>query len=462
MKIYIFALKKYLWLFIFTVIFFAEIHADEVKSLAVIGFINLGDKTENSINLVVCKSMTTFLSKLPGIKIRPFSDVENAAKEENFWESRKLDVNAALDIGLKLKVNQAIFGTYSVNKQNETIIITVYDYDVKTSELILKREYKGDAGRDIFDTVDKLIKNISSLILGKDIKIGKLNVEINAENREYKLYINNVFQKDIKKSEGFSDIIAANEDAEISLRNLKDGKENEVYKDFIRVKEDDIYKLSYTPSGSILIKTVPKAAIIVNDIPAGETGENGEINIKNIRSEFTNVIKINKDGKEIWEKEVLVEEGKSYQLIIEGGKEGIIKANIPKDESKNAIRPVQKEGGRKFYIPIRFFEGGLGGSIGVDYKFIDYFRVSASFGVVFNFERVVLTEDADISYSFFRSGDFRLWLSTGGFCYNANHFILSPILKLEMEWWKLFIDAGMRYSMMDGGIYPMIGIGVRF
>lgn len=115
---------------------------EDKQTLAVIGFINMGDKPDKDINLVISKSMIIFLSKVPGVKIIEFDDVEKHAKQNNFWESKKLDINTALDMGLLMKAKHIIVGDYKVNKQKDTILINVYVYDVTTGDLILKKKVR--------------------------------------------------------------------------------------------------------------------------------------------------------------------------------------------------------------------------------------------------------------------------------------------------------------------------------
>ncbi len=223
--------------------------------------------------------MNIFLSKLPGVEIKEFNEVEKLAGQNNFWESKKLDINTALDMGLMMKAKHIITGDYKVNKEKDTILINVYVYDVTTGDLILKRQYEDRAGADIFDTIDKIIKNISSLIIGRTITEGKLKVDVEAENKVYKLFINGNYQKDINKGEGYMENIVAEVPNEISLRIPGQGIEKEVYRNFITVKEGEVYSLDYFPSGSVTIKTKPFSEIFINNVSFGKAGTNGELNL---------------------------------------------------------------------------------------------------------------------------------------------------------------------------------------
>lgn len=143
-------------LFAFTLV----AQAEGAKTIAVAGFVNQGNKTEDSVNKVISKSLITFLKKVKGTKVTSFEVIENLAEENKLWASKTLDTNKVVDMGLNLAVQQVVAGTYKVDKSKDTIKITVYVFDPAMSELKLKRDYNGDAGIDIFDTIDRLIRNI--------------------------------------------------------------------------------------------------------------------------------------------------------------------------------------------------------------------------------------------------------------------------------------------------------------
>jgi hypothetical protein len=144
------------------------------------------------------------------------------------------------------------------------------------------------------------------------------------------------------------------------------------------------------------------------------------------------------------------------------GKEAIFKTDISKKGYNKQLDLISKTDNRTVSFPIRLLEGGLGGCLGIDFKPIDIFRFSFFGGGVYISEHFIPTAGADISFSFLKAGDVGLWLSAGGFCYFSRHFIASPVLKLEIDWAGLFIESGLRYSVMtDGKLYMMIGFGYK-
>lgn len=219
--------------------------ADKPKSIAVLGFINTGNKSDNNINLMITKSLTTFLSKLQEISLTSYDAVQKTAGENRYWEQKTMDTEKALDMGLNLAASEIITGEYTVDKKKETIKINVYVYNPATSELVFKREYSGGAGMDLFDTVDKMIRNLSAQILGHPVTMGRLNVEVVSDNA-YQLYIDSVFQKKLTKSDGYNEIFPANQNAVVSLR--LPGSTADAYSETVRVKDGETYNISYKPS----------------------------------------------------------------------------------------------------------------------------------------------------------------------------------------------------------------------
>lgn len=169
-----------------------------------------------------------------------------------------------------------------------------------------------------------MIKNISSLILGRTITTGKLKVDIESENRDYKLFINGNFQKEINKNAGYMDSIVADSANEISLRIPGQGVEKEVYRNFITVKEGEVYALDYFPSGSLSVKTKPMSEIFINNVSSGKADINGELNLSNVRAGVSNLIRIENSGKVLGIKAINIEEGKNYELVFDAGKENTL------------------------------------------------------------------------------------------------------------------------------------------
>ncbi len=408
----------------------------DVKTIAVVGFINQGDKTDDSINKVISKSLITFLGNISGTKVTSYEAMEKLALEKNFWQSKDLDVDTAVEMGLDLAVKQVVTGTYKVNKKNGTIKITVYVYDPATAELKLKRDYSGDSGAGIFDTIDKLIRNISSELVGHTVTMGSLEVDISSDST-YNLTINKVFRKKITRNDGFRENEAGDEPLEISLTLAEN--EQEVYHKTVTLKDGEDRIITYTPSGTVDVRIgAPGIKVFADDVFAGETEKSGEIVINNLKSDTNHTIRIEKDNKIIDTRTVTVGEGKTL--------------------------PVEFSlGGRQFYFPVELLEGGLGGEAGFGWYFTDSFRAFAEGGAIYYpGEGIVPEAEAGIAFSFLKSGDFRVWVDASAFSYFSSPIIISPVLKLELSWGGFFIGGGVRCGISPSlQIYPMLSIGVR-
>ncbi len=429
----LFTLMLFPLFLIFTMTLTAQ--AGDIKTIAVVGFINQGDKTDNSVNKVISKSLITFLAKVKGTKVISYEVIEKLAEDNNFWESKELNVETASEMGLNLAVKQVVTGTYKIDNKKEIVHITVQVYDPATSELKLKRDYKGDAGTGIFDTIDRLIRNISSELVGHAVVMGNLEVEISSGST-YNLLINQIFQKKISSKEVFKETEAAEEPLVISLTIPETGRE--VFNDTVTLKDGENRIVTYSPSGSIAVRTgIAGIKVLADDMPAGETGNNGELIIGNLKAGSNHTVRIEKDSKNMGSKTILVEEGKIHPA------EFII---------------------RSLFFSIHAFDGGLGGVLGPDYYFTDFFRASLLVGAVYMWGTFVPEAEADIGFEVWKAGDFKIFATAGVFSYinlTASP-IISPVARLEFSWYQLFIEGGCRYGLDDKSFNPMIGIGYRF
>ena len=241
----------FLFLSIILSVSVSSLFTEEIKTIAVAGFINQGVKTDDPINKVISKSLITYLGKIGGVRVTPFAIMEKLAAENKFWKSKKLDIETAVEMGLSLKAERVVTGTYKVDAKNNTIEIIVYIYDPVTDKLKLQREYSGDAGVEIFDTIDRLIRNISIELVGHPVYMGNLEVEISSDSA-YSLLINKNFQKKITRQDGFKEIEPAEEPIEVSIVIPETGRE--VYHDTITLRDGENRDITYAPSGVIVVK----------------------------------------------------------------------------------------------------------------------------------------------------------------------------------------------------------------
>ncbi len=241
---------KYLFIaaaFLLKTCFSSAVFAQESRSIAVLGFINLGGKFDASVNKTITRSLITFLSKIPEINITSYEAVGKAAADNKYWESKSFSPDAAVDMGLSLAVSQVVSGDYAVDHKKGTVIINVYVYDTVSAAMKLQRKYTGEAGPELFDTVDRMIRNVSTLITGRTIKMGRLEVEIEDTNA-YKLGINGKFMKKISKSDSYSDIEIAEEPLDITLS--VPATEKVIYRTNVSIGDGLTVNITYNPNPS--------------------------------------------------------------------------------------------------------------------------------------------------------------------------------------------------------------------
>jgi|GEM_PF-4760690 TolB-like protein len=394
---------------VFIAVLVSSARADEAKSIAVVGFINQGEEIDDSVNKVISKSLITFLGKIRDVRVVSYEAVEKIAQENNFWKSKKLIMDQAVEMGLDLAVKQVVTGTYKINKKNGSILIIVQVIDPATSELKLKREYTGDAGPGIFDTIDRLIRNISTELVGHPVLMGSLEVDISADT-SYNLLINKVFQKKLTKQSHFTDIEESGEPLEVSLTIPETGFE--VYHETITLKDGENRVITYSPSGTIFVKAgIKGVSIIADGSQVGETDIKGELVIRMLKAGVSHTIRAEKDGKVIGVKTIMMEEGRFYIA----------------DFSVNA---------RNLYYSVHALQGMIGATAGVDYYFTEYLRASVHAGGGFLYGYwgyFVPVADLDIGLEIWKINDLKIFAGIGGFSYFVAPYSVSPDAWLEIS-----------------------------
>ena len=196
--------------------------AEEIPSVTVAGFINLGKPADSTINIMITKSLITFLSKVSE-GITPYENSLKAAEENGFFTAGKMNPETAILIAQTFGSERVIAGDYLVNDKDQTIAVNVYVYDVITGKLKLQRSYSGPIGLDLFDTIDKIIRDVTGLVIGKAVELGKLKVAIENSTNSYELFINDKPEKNIDSKVGFEDEYVAGRTVRVMLKSKNTG-----------------------------------------------------------------------------------------------------------------------------------------------------------------------------------------------------------------------------------------------
>lgn len=318
------------WLVLIVLFLFTSgVFSQERTKLAILGFLNKGDKSDDYYNSMISGSLSSFLSKLKELKVLSYSEVSKVVSNKGLLDKKELDFNLAVDTGVILGASQVLIGDYIVNKKAKEININFYVYDVKTGDLRLKRSYTGKTDMDFFDTMDRIISIVGSLILARPLFLGKLFVEIDSDG-EYLLYINDSFQKKVSKRESFSDSVLAEESFVLSLKESKGMKE--VYRGEILLKSEERYYFKYIPSGMVKIngKGFEGGEIYTNEIFYNILSKNGETIISNIRAGTEYSVYLKKGDILTEKKLVKIEEGQTKEINFKI--ENLRKTKIPLED----------------------------------------------------------------------------------------------------------------------------------
>lgn len=414
-------------------------YSAEEKTISVAGFLNKGARSDDSVNLVISKSLISVLQKVPGFKVTPFSRVESEAKKRDLWTVKNYELNNLLDFGLLFAAKTIVCGDYLIDKGKETVQINVFAYNVATGELTMKRTYKGSAGVDIFDTIDNMVKNITSLLAGRAVVFAKLDLNIVNTKQVYHLYISSNFQKAVSSADPFSENVLANEPLLVTLQ--KPDNANEVFRKSLLLKEGEVQKISYEPSGTVVVRFKGGAgsAVFLDGKKVGVIDNAGECLISGINLA---------DGQH------------KIHVVRKEDSNNVKSFNL--EEGKTAV--VDFSGGNKWFgASVYALTGGLGGSAGIDLYPMDFLRISPHGGVVFIANTLVPIAELDVACRFLEFGNLGLWANAGvSFYFVTGPVVISPMLKLEVSWWLFFANCGARYSLYDGNFYPALNAGVRF
>ena len=306
---------------IFALTAFSE--TSSIKTITVAGFINKGSSEGENINIILTKSLIGTLEKIPNSIITPYSEVEKIVSENGLWKLKKIDIDLALQTAQPFGSRQLIIGEYKVNPSANQVSINVYVYDVITGELKLKRNYRGNTGLDLFDTIDNIAKNIGGLILGKKFSLGRVVVKIQDSTNNYIVNINAKNIGTTSEEHPFETEILSGETVEISLKISNSDKE--VFRKAINVASSKTNEIIYTPYSSLNIQNLLNDGIIlINEKPCGSLEKEQSLIISNILPDKTYNIALQHNEKILQKREVVTKEGETA-LVVFAEKRGIKK-----------------------------------------------------------------------------------------------------------------------------------------
>lgn len=425
---------------------------DDTVKTAIIGFINQGKKGDDSIQTVIGKSLFSFLNKLPGTDLLPLSESLSEGQRQGFSKLEKVYQSPVIKAGQAIGAGIVIAGEYRV--VNEEIKIVVYGYDVVTGNLKFKKEYRGDAGPDIFDTIDNVVNDVAGILIGRKIELATLDIQVADTDQQYRVYLNGKYIDLAGKNLVFKERILAGMDNELVIRNASTMKE--VYIELLNVKKGDVRSIVYAPVAKLSIETIKltePAIILIDGKKVGDAKEGTPLKLTNMLS-----------GKPI-----------KVQIVNIAGK-SIAERNVTLDEAENLQLSIDLSSGRRqFYALMKGLEGGMEVSFGLDYRFLPMLKASLFGGIqLYNstnslgesFSTTFLRSDLEATFYFLGEEDafFRLGATAFGTLFVATYgnfsMNISPGLGLKADISRFFINVKVRYSFLDNNFHPMIGVGI--
>ncbi len=285
----------------------------EMKSATVAGFINRGKSNQDNINILMTKSLSTFLSKISK-NITPYKDVEEIAGGTNFWSLKELEGSRAINIAQHFSTEQVITGDYTLNDKTGIITINVFVYNVVNGQVLFTRTYKGDAGLEIFDTVDKMILDVSGLLVGKAISLGYLRLAVKPKNVKYRIFINDSFVKAVDSLDGYFDKFIAGQSIDISLK--QENSDVEALRKIVQIESGKTNELVYNPSGELMVETMEGGIdVYLNGKKTGKTDDSGELIIPGIEAGKGNRIELRKGDESLSFTNITISEGQTKAVV---------------------------------------------------------------------------------------------------------------------------------------------------
>lgn len=418
--------------------------ARAADTMLVAGFINQGAPAEDNINEVLTTSLISLLSKVPEIRVIPYDEVKKAASGNGLWQSDRHDFSVLEAMGLQMGAKKVVIGEYKVSR--DTINGTYYIYSMQTGELLMTRKFSGAAGIDLFDTVDDITLKISYGLLGREIGLASLEFSVEEQGKTYQVYVNNQAQGTVQADQPRTVSIIADSPVEVSLRLQDSAEEKEVLRKTYTLAKGSVENVLYRPSGIVLVKALqmPGALIRVDGQEAGRTDANGDLALTLPAGRPASVT-IEFNGERVDSKKVSVNEGQT--LVLAAG------ANT-----------------RRFTLGFKMLEGGgpsLMAILGVDLS--PRLHINLGGGAAWYPSQSYLIPLLDLEAAWYPLswGSFRLGGSAGLFVFiPGGSFLVSPLLRLNLEWKILYANLGVRYSFTELPEYPalkpILGIGVKF
>lgn len=150
------------------------LHAAPRTTILVAGFQNIGDHADDNFNIILTKSLISYLSRLSDVNVVTYDTVERTVAANGFWRATVFDMDVIDSMGLSLNVQKVVFGNFQVDNATKIITVHYLIYNTADGQTVLARKLDGPAGIDVFDTIDAMAKKIAVAVVNRDVDFAAL------------------------------------------------------------------------------------------------------------------------------------------------------------------------------------------------------------------------------------------------------------------------------------------------
>ncbi len=422
------------------------VHTQGLPSLTIAGFVNQGSSEDDHMNVMATLYLTSFISKLsPGVT--PYTDVEREAQAGGFWKRKILAVDRALAIARKFNSVICVTGDYSVDDLTRKFRIRMQAIDVETRQVRFEKYYRGDAGQEMFPTLDRMVRDLIIALFKGTVEMSGLKVVVEQPGGRYQFSINGNVITEIEPGRGYENEFVVGQFVNVVLRRPDTGRE--VLNTNVLIGAGKPVLLRYRPSGTAVVRTgSPGLEVVWNEKPAGMTGSDGNLAVANVAAWQTNTVSVrHADGQTVMQS-VIVGEAETVTVPLLPDRRFLMFAI--NTGAFGWLSDLCFGAELDFYLSKqwRIFLGG---------GFIPYRDPAAGAGII-PYARI------GTGMVLFQSGFFRAGIGMAGTAFFVKNVSLNPEIRAEFEFWNLTVSAGVRHSFEPegGGFYPVMSAGFRF
>lgn len=242
------------------------VHANDNVSVTIAGFLNTGSKKYDYINIMVGTSMVSYLSKIFQ-NVTPFSDVEVAATRRGYWTNEAFDLVTGIGMAADFGSQYCVTGYYSVDESG-SVNIRLNLYDIRSQSLILDRNYREQSLKNLFGTVDNMIKDVLFILIGNSANQGMLKVHIQSGRNRYRLLVNGNYTTVVDRETDFVSTYLVGQILKIRL--IRNDDQKEVLNRTVNIARTAATEINYVPKGYVSVRSlVPGMEIWMNGSNAG-------------------------------------------------------------------------------------------------------------------------------------------------------------------------------------------------